>query len=204
MDFSPLPIYNETRIPSIQSCGIGIPLQLVTMKSYTACSIFLLPVCNISTGVPSSPGAFLVLIWFTACSTSSSVGSLFRWCRVSNWGILSITMSLTDNGLWNRSLKCSFQRSMILFGSFMRVMLSFDFKGVTSKESGPKAWFSRLYSVLASFVSDAFWTSLDMFYHHLFFIRFNSLSLWKVLFTSLYVFIVVWFWFWWPWFSRLL
>ena len=144
----------------MQSCGIGIPLQLVMMKSYTPCSMFLLPVCNISTDILSSPGAFLVLIWFTAVFTSSGVGSLFRWCRVSNWGVLSITMSLTGDGFWNRSLKYSCQRSRILFGPFMRVVLSFNFKGVTSEVVGPKAWFSRLYSVLASFESDAF---LDLF-----------------------------------------
>ena len=57
-------------MPSIQSCGIGIPLQVVSVKSYTACSMFLLPACNISTGMPSSPGAFLVLIWSPAAPLS--------------------------------------------------------------------------------------------------------------------------------------
>lgn len=143
MDFSPLPLHRETRILSTQSYGILKPLQYITMKSYTECSMFFFPVCNSSTGIPHSPGVFPVLIWLTARSTSAGVGSLFKWCRVSSWGMLSITLSLADDRLWNRSLKCSCQRCMMLFGSFMRVVLSFDFKGVTSEEVWPKTLFSR-------------------------------------------------------------
>ena len=118
--FNSFPLNRETRIPSIQSWGIGVPSQVFFIKMYMIDLTFSPHFCSNSTGMSSIPGALPELIYFIVMTVSSCIGSSSSSSIRSVCGMLSMAASSTTDRLNNKSEKYSFQRPWFLQGICLR------------------------------------------------------------------------------------